>query len=150
MEIRPIKSEKDYKAALQEIEHLLETNIEPGTQKGDHFEVLTTLIEAYETKHYPIPLPDPIEAIKYYMETRGLTRKDLEPYIGTSGRVSEILNRKRSLSLRMIRNLHKGLGIPTEILIQPYGDESDPLTISKATASATLIPSMAEERIPPA
>ena len=77
------------------------------------------MIEVYEERHYPLPLPDPVEAIKYWMESRGLSRRDLEPYIGTRARVSEVLNRKRPLSLGMIQRLHKGLGIPAEVLIQP-------------------------------
>lgn len=118
MEIRPIKTEADYQAALEEIERLFDAA--PDTPEGDRLEVLTTLVEAYEEKHYAIPLPDPVEAIEYYMESRGLTRRDLESYIGSRGRVSEILNRKRSLSIEMIRRLHAGLGIPAEVLIQPY------------------------------
>ena len=82
--------------------------------------MLTTLVEAYEDRHFRIPLPDPIEAIIYHMESRGLTRSDLEPYIGSRSRVSEILNRKRALTIDMIRKLHGGLGIPAEVLIQPY------------------------------
>ena len=118
MEIRPIKTEADYEAALEEIERLFDAR--PDTLEGDRLEVLVMLIEAYEEKHYAIPLPDPIEAIQYYMESRGLTRRDLESYIGSRGRVSEILNRKRPLSIEMIRRLHAGLGIPAEVLIQPY------------------------------
>jgi HTH-type transcriptional regulator/antitoxin HigA len=118
MDIRPIKTETDYQAALEEIECLFDAA--PDTPEGDRLEVLTTLVEAYEDKHYPIPLPDPIEAIKYYMESRGLSRRDLEPYIGNRGRVSEILNRRRPLSIEMIRQLHVGLGISAEVLIQPY------------------------------
>ena len=118
MEIRPIKTEADYEVALAEIERLFEA--EPGTPEGDRLEILTTLVEAYEEVHYPIPAPDPIEAIRYYMESRGLVRRDLEPYIGSRARVSEILNRKRPLSLTMIRRLNKGLGIPAEVLIKPY------------------------------
>jgi HTH-type transcriptional regulator/antitoxin HigA len=118
MEIRPIKTEADYAAALEEIESLFDAR--PDTPEGDRLEVLVTLVEAYEEKHYPIPLPDPIEAIQYHLESRGLTRRDLEPYIGGRGRVSEILNRKRPLSIEMIRRLHTGLGIPAEVLIQPY------------------------------
>ena len=118
MEIKPIKSEADYEAALQEIEALFEAR--QGTPDGDRLEILSTLVEAYEEQHYQITAPDPVEAIKYYMESRGLSRKDLEPYVGSRARVSEILNRKRPLSLSMIRNLHQGLGIPAEILIQPY------------------------------
>jgi len=118
MEIRPIKTEADYQAALEEIERLFDAA--PDTPEGDRLEVLVTLVEAYEEKHYTIPLPDPIEAIQYYMESRGLTRRDLESYIGSRGRVSEILNRKRPLSIEMIRRLYAGLGIPAEVLIQPY------------------------------
>jgi len=118
MEIRPIKTEADYEAALAEIEELFEA--EPGTPEGDRLEVLTTLVEAYEDAHYSIPSPDPIEAIRYYMESRGLVRRDLEQYIGSRARVSEILNRKRPLSLTMIRRLSKELGIPADVLIEPY------------------------------
>ena len=118
MEIRPIKTETDYRTALEEIERLFDAASD--TPEGDRLEVLTTLVEAYEEKHYAIPLPDPVEAIQYYMESRGLTRRDLESYIGSRGRVSEIMNRKRSLSIEMIRRLHAGLGIPAEVLIQPY------------------------------
>lgn len=116
MDIRPIKTEADYELALAEIERLFEAD--PDTPEGDRLEVLVTLVEAYEDQHYDIPLPDPIEAIQYYMESRGLTRQDLEPYIGTRARVSEILNRKRPLTLTMIRRLHAGLGISGDILIQ--------------------------------
>lgn len=118
MNIRPIKTESDYQATLAEIERLF--NATPGTPEGDRLEVLTTLAEAYEDHHYNIPLPDPIEAIRYHMESRGLSRADLEPYIGNRARVSEVLNRKRPLSLEMIRRLHTGLGIPADVLIQPY------------------------------
>jgi HTH-type transcriptional regulator/antitoxin HigA len=118
MEIKPIKTETDYEAALKEIEQLF--NVEPGTAEGDRLEVLVTLVEAYEEEHYPIPAPDPIEAIFYFMESRGLERIDLEPYIGSRARVSEILNRKRPLTLAMIQRLNTGLGIPAEALIQSY------------------------------
>lgn len=118
MDIKPIKTEKEYEAALKEIEHLFDAT--PGTPDGDRLDVLVTLVEVYENEHYPIPLPDPIEAIFYYMESRGLTRADLEPYIGGRARVSEILNRKRPLTLSMIQRLNKGLGIPAEVLVQPY------------------------------
>jgi HTH-type transcriptional regulator/antitoxin HigA len=118
MRIKPIRTETDYHLALKEIERIFDAA--PGTREGDRLEILTTLVEAYEEKHFPIPLPDPIEAILYYMETRGLTRRDLECYIGSRARVSEILNRKRPLTMEMIRSLHEGLGIPAEVLIQPY------------------------------
>ena len=117
MEIKSIKTEADYQTAMKEIERLFDAASD--TPEGDRLEVLTTLVEAYEEKHYAIPLPDPVEAIQYYMESRGLTRRDLESYIGSRGRVSEIMNRKRSLSIKMIRRLHAGLGIPAEVLIQP-------------------------------
>jgi HTH-type transcriptional regulator/antitoxin HigA len=123
MEIRPIKSEAEYEAALVEIERLLDAR--PDTPEGDRLEVLVILVENYEEKHYPIPLPDPIEAIRYHMESRGLTRRDLEPYIGSRARVSEILNRKRPLTMEMIRNLHEGLGISADILIKPYDLEKN-------------------------
>jgi HTH-type transcriptional regulator/antitoxin HigA len=118
MDIKPIKTEADYEAALHEIEHLFDSV--PNTPEGDRLEVLTTLMEAYEENRYSIPAPDPIETILYYMESRGLSRSDLEPYIGSRARVSEVLNRKRPLTVFMIRKLHAGLGIPAEILIQPY------------------------------
>ena len=118
MRVRPIKTEADYEAMLREVERLFDAK--PGTAESDRLEVLTTLIEAYEERHHSIPLPDPVEAILYHMESRGLTRRDLEPFIGSRARVSEILNRKRPLTMEMIRNLHNGLGISAEVLIQPY------------------------------
>ena len=118
MDIKPIKTEADYQTALEEVENLFDAA--PDTPEGDRLEVLVTLVEAYEEKHYSIPKPDPIEAILYHMESRGLTRRDLQPYIGSRARVSEVLNRKRPLTMEMIRNLHNGLGIPAEVLIQPY------------------------------
>lgn len=117
MDIRPIKTESDYKWALAEIEELLDGNL--NTAEDDRLDVLVTLVEAYEDEHYSIPLPDPIEMIRYYMESRGLTRRDLEPYIGTRARVSEILNKKRPLTLNMMRKLHVGLGISGDVLLQP-------------------------------
>ncbi len=118
MRIKPIKTESDYREALKEIERIFDAA--PGTREGDRLDVLTTLVEAYEEKHFHVQLPDPIEAILYYVESRGLTRRDLQHYIGSRARVSEVLNRKRPLTMEMIRNLHKGLGIPAEVLIQPY------------------------------
>jgi HTH-type transcriptional regulator/antitoxin HigA len=123
MEIRPIKTEVDYQAALEEIERLFDAR--PDTPDGDRLEVLTTLVEAYEERHHSIPLPDPVEAILYHMESRGISRRDLEPYLGSRARVSEILNRKRPLTMEMIRNLHRGLGISAEVLIQPYHPSKD-------------------------
>jgi HTH-type transcriptional regulator/antitoxin HigA len=118
MDIRPIKTERDYKANLVEIERLMGADL--NTPDGDKLDVLTTLVEAYEEKHYPIDPPDPIEAIIHQMESQCLTRKDLEAYLGSRARVSEILNRRRSMSLQMIRKLQKGLGISAEILIRQY------------------------------
>jgi HTH-type transcriptional regulator/antitoxin HigA len=118
MDIHPIRTEADYEAALAEIERLFDAT--PQTSEGDRLEVLATLVEAYEEQHYSIPAPDPIEAIKYHMESRGLCRRDLEPYLGSRARVAEVLNRKRPLSLEMIRRLHTGLGLGAEILIQSY------------------------------
>ena len=116
-ELRPIRSEADYDDALAEVERLW--GAKRGTPDGDRFDVLVTLIEAYEDEHYPMGQSDPIEAIKARMEQQGLTRKDLESMIGTRTRVAEVLNRKRSLSIGMIRRLHAKLGISAEILIQP-------------------------------
>jgi HTH-type transcriptional regulator/antitoxin HigA len=118
MDIRPIKTEADYQAALSEIDRLLDA--QPDTSEGDRLDVLTTLVEAYEAQHHEIAAPDPIEAILYHLESRGLSRRELEPHLGSRARVSEVLNRKRPLTLEMIRRLHSGLGIPAEVLIQPY------------------------------
>lgn len=119
MEIRPIRTEADYKLALKEISHLTESDPDIGTPEGDRLDVLATLVQAYEAKNFPIDLPDPVEAIKFRMEQAGLVPKDLEPMIGRRNRVYEVLNRKRSLTLPMIWRLHKGLGIPAENLIRP-------------------------------
>ena len=119
MEIRPIHTDADYRAVLREVSAYFENEPEPGSPEGDRFEVLVTLLEAYEAKHFPIDLPDPVEAIKFRMEQAGLAPKDLVPVIGRLNRVYEILNRKRPLTLNMIWNLHKKLGIPAESLIQP-------------------------------
>jgi HTH-type transcriptional regulator/antitoxin HigA len=121
MEIKPIKTEADYRAAMEEVERLFDAA--PDTPEGDRLEMLITLIEVYEEKHYVIPLPDPVEAILYYIESRGLSRRDLEQFIGSRARVSEVLNRKRRLTIGMIRKLHAGLGIPAEVLIQPCSSE---------------------------
>ena len=116
MDIKPIKTDADYRAALKEIEVLM--TAEPDTPEGEKLDVLVTLVEAYEQMHYPLDLPDPVEAIKFEMEQKGLTVKDLEPMIGKSNRVYEVLNRKRSLTLKMIWRLHEQLGIPAESLIK--------------------------------
>jgi len=117
MDIRPIHTDADYKATLWEISTLIEADPEPGTPKGDRLDILTTLVQAYEATHFPISAPDPVEAIKFRMEQSGLSVKDLEPLIGKSNRVYEVLNRKRPLTLAMIRRLHQRLGIPAEVLI---------------------------------
>jgi len=114
----PIRTEADYHAALNEIERLFDA--EPNTPECDLLEVLTTLVEAYEQKHHPIETPEPIDAILYYLESRGLSANDLEPIIGSFGEVEDILNRKLALTLEMIRRLHQQLGIPSDVLIQPY------------------------------
>ncbi len=116
MEIKPIKSKRDYRRALKEIEGLM--HAKRNTPKGDRLDVLVALVEAWETKHYPLDLPDPIEAIKYHMEQSGLGPHDLIPLIGGRNRVYEVLARKRPLTLKMIRRLHEGLGIPAESLIK--------------------------------
>ncbi len=115
MEVRPIRTESDYHAALAEIDRLMDAA--KDTPDGDRLDVLATLVEAYERRHFPMDLPDPVEAIKFVMEQRGLTAKDLEPMIGRSNRVYEILTGKRALTLPMIRRLHEGLGIPLESLV---------------------------------
>jgi len=116
MDIKPIKTNADYRAALKEIETLMMS--EADSPEGEKLDVLVTLVEAYEAKHFPLDLPDPVEAIKFEMERSGLTVKDLEPMIGKSNRVYEILNHKRTLTLKMIWKLHEGLGIPAESLIK--------------------------------
>src|ERR1700704_2202310 len=115
--VKPIRTKKDYEAALAEVERLWGTK--SGTPGGDRLDVLATLIDAYEAAHYPMDPPDPIEAIKFRMEQQGLTRRDLEPLIGTRTRVADVLNRRRSLSIGMIRRLHQALGISAEVLIRP-------------------------------
>ena len=117
MEIRPIHTKADYCAALKEVSALVDLDPKRGTPEGDRLEVLGTLVQAYEAQHYRIDLPDPVEAIKFRMEQQGLTPKDLEPMIGRSNRVYEVLNGERRLTLNMIRRLHKGLGIPADVLI---------------------------------
>jgi HTH-type transcriptional regulator / antitoxin HigA len=115
MKMALIKNEKEYQKALKELERVFDA--EPGTPEGDTGEVLVLLIEDYEKKHFPIDAPDPIEAIKYIMEEKGLTNKDIIPYFGSKGLVSAVLNRRRNLSLKMIKSLHEGLGLPYEILM---------------------------------
>ncbi|MGE0007534.1 MAG: type II toxin-antitoxin system HigA family antitoxin [Parvibaculaceae bacterium] len=122
MDITPLKTKRDYRRALSEIEGLMAAKW--GTPEGDRLDVLVTLVEAWEAKHYPIDLPDPVEAIKYHMEQKGLEPRDLVPYIGSRNRVYEVLNRKRPLTLRMVWRLHKGLGIPAESLIKIAEDQA--------------------------
>jgi HTH-type transcriptional regulator/antitoxin HigA len=116
-EVKPIRSRRDYEAALKEVERLW--GAKAKTREGDRLDVLATLIDAYEAEHYPMDPPDPIEAIKFRMEQQGLTRRDLEALIGTRTRVAEVLNGKRGLSIGMIRRLHERLGISAEVLIRP-------------------------------
>jgi len=120
-ELKPIRSKVDYKNALAEVERLWGSK--SGTPKGDRLDVLATLIDVYETRYFPMDPPDPIEAIQFRMEQQGLSRKDLEPLIGTRARVAEVMNRRRSLSIDMIRRLHEQLGISAEILIRPTREE---------------------------
>jgi len=115
MDIKPIKNQRDYKLALKEIDQLMDAT--PNSPRGDRLDVLVTLVTAWEERHFPIEAPDAIAAIQFAMEQRGLTRHDLEPYIGSRARVAEVLNRKRSLTLPMIRRLHAGLRIPADALI---------------------------------
>lgn len=115
---RPIKSEADYNAALEELENLMDAELD--TEEGDLLDHWTILVEAYEDAHYGIPAPDPIDAILYHLESRGLSKTDLIPHIGSLELVELVLFRKRPLSLDMIRNLSVGLGIAAEVLIQPY------------------------------
>lgn len=115
MKLKPIRSDRELNRALKRIDELW--GAKPGTPKGDELDVLMLLVEKYEEEHFAIPASDPVEAIKFLMEQNGLSRKDLEPYIGASGRVSEVLNRKRNLTLPMIRRLHEGLKIPYDSLI---------------------------------
>ena len=115
MDIRPIKTKRDYERALKRLATLI--SAKPGTDQGDELDVLATLVDVYEQKNFPIDVADPVEAILFRIEQQGLHRKDLEPFIGSRHRVSEILNGKRGLSLGMIRRLHQGLGIPLAILV---------------------------------
>lgn len=125
MNIRPIKTKADHRAALKEIERLMRAR--PGSPDGDRLDVLTMLVERYEERTEPIELPHPIDTLRYHMASRGLTRRDLEPFIGSRARVAEVLNRRRPLTIDMIRRLHRGLGISAEVLIQPYRLRRRPL-----------------------
>src|SRR5579862_4203892 len=116
MDIEPVKTQRNYRRVLKEIEGLMMAK--HNTAEGDRLDVLVTLVEAWERRHYPLDLPDPVEAIKYHMEQNGLQPRDLIPFIGSRNRVHEVLNRRRPLTLEMIRRLHAGLGIPAESLIK--------------------------------
>jgi HTH-type transcriptional regulator / antitoxin HigA len=120
MDIKPIKTHRDYRRILKEIEGLM--NAKRNTPQGDRLDVLVTLVEAWEAKHYPLDLPDAVEAIKHHMDQKGLVPRDLIPFIGSRNRVYEVLSRKRSLTLAMVRRLHTGLGIPAESLIMERQD----------------------------
>jgi HTH-type transcriptional regulator/antitoxin HigA len=120
MDIKPIKTQRDYRRVLAEIEGLM--GAKHNTREGDRLDLLVTLIEAWEAKHYPLDLPDAVEAIRYHMDSRGLVPRDLVPFIGSRNRVYEVLARKRPLTLAMVRRLHEGLGIPAESLIRVAGE----------------------------
>jgi len=137
MNIKPIKTDADYRVALKEIELLMMAKAE--SPEGEKLDILTTLIEAYETQHYPIGMPDPIEAIKFEMEQQELSIHDLVPMIGRTNRVYEVLAHKRNLSLNMIRRLNRGLGIPAEVLIQVSTDRLK--TVSDETLKNTQLSS---------
>ena len=119
MNIKPIRTEADNKHALAEISKLMERDPAMGTPAGDRLDVLVTLVQAFEARHYPLDSPDPVAAIKFRMDQQGLTPRDLEPMIGSRARVSEVLGGKRALSMAMVWRLHKGLGIPAQSLIRP-------------------------------
>jgi HTH-type transcriptional regulator/antitoxin HigA len=122
MDIAPLKNRHDYRQTLKEIETLMQAK--RNTPEGDRLDVLVTLVEAWERKHYPLDLPDPVEAIKYHMEQNGLAPRDLIPFIGSRNRVHEVLNRKRPLTLKMIQRLHAGLRIPAESLLKIGSDRA--------------------------
>ncbi len=119
MQIRPVKTKVDHRAALKEIDRLMDAK--PGTPAGDRLEVLTTLVERYESQHEPIKPARPVDALLYYMESRGLTQRDLEPYLGSRTRVAEVLNRRQPLTIDMIRKLHRGLGLRFEAPPRNFG-----------------------------
>jgi len=133
MYIKMIRTEAQYEAALERLDMLMEA--EPGSPEFDELELLALLVEKYEDEQFPIDYPDPVEAILFRMDQEGLARKDMIPYIGSQSKVSEVLNRKRPLSLTMIRSLHEGLGIPAEVLIQKTGFLGNPGTALTAGGS---------------
>lgn len=144
MTIKPIKTEEDYKAALAEINRLFDAH--EGTEDFDHLDILATLVEAYEAKHCPIALPSPLAAIEYEMEKRGLSRRDLEPILGPSGRVSEVLNGQRPLTMTMIRRLHSQFNLSADVLIARYPLQAvRPMKRTKRGANRSL-PSPAARR----
>jgi HTH-type transcriptional regulator / antitoxin HigA len=137
MDIKPIRNDIDHAEAINEIERLLDS--QPGSPEFDRMDVLVTLVEAYEAKHFPIPAPDdPAVVLEYYMESRGLSRADLVAYLGSKERVSEVLNHKRSLSLEMIRRLHEGLGIPTDLLLRKRTPVVSTVTKKKSVSPARV------------
>ncbi len=137
MEIKPIHTDEDYEAALARIDEIWDS--QGGSPESDELEILSTLVESYEEEHYPMASPDPIEAIKVRMEDLGLTRKDLEPYLGTRARVSEVLNRRRPLTLPMIRSLTRVLGIPGDVLLQSYPLEKKPRSKPDSSRKAACV-----------
>ncbi|CAG0937185.1 hypothetical protein TFLX_06098 [Thermoflexales bacterium] len=141
MKPKVIKTQADYRAALAHLETLM--NAQPSTPQAEELELFAVLIENYEQEHFPIGLPDPVEAIKFRMEQQGLTRKDLEPFIGNQSKVSEVLNRKRPLSVAMIRALHTGLGIPSEVLLQVPDQPRKAAKSRKPSASKSVQPASA-------
>ncbi|MCM0021807.1 MAG: transcriptional regulator [Tagaea sp.] len=122
MDILPIRNQRDYRRTLREIEGLM--SAKRGSPEGERLDVLVTLVEAWEAKRYPLEFPDPIGAIKYHMDARGLAPRDLMPFVGSRNRVHEVLNGKRPLTLAMIWRLHRGLGIPAESLIRPAAKQA--------------------------
>jgi HTH-type transcriptional regulator/antitoxin HigA len=137
--VQPVRTEAEYEAALLDIDSLM--NARQGTPDGDLLDVLVTLVHAYEVRHYPVPPPDPVDAIRFRMEQAGLRPRDLEPYIGSRARVSEVLNRRRSLTLPMIRRLTDGLQIAAEILVReaPSVTHRKRRTRATTTAAATKV-----------
>jgi len=137
MRIHPLRTENDYNAAVARIAVLMGSD--PGTPAGDELDVLATLVDAYETRHFPIDTPDPVTVIKFQMDQRGLARKDLQPMIGSRARVSEVLNGKRALTLPMIRRLHAGLGIPIDLLVGSAAATRRPTMPRKKKSSTVAV-----------
>ena len=136
MRIRPVRSERDHEAAIARIAELM--GARPGTSAGDELDVLATLVDAYEARRFPIETPDPVTVIKFQMEQQGLTRKDVQPMIGSRARVSEVLNGRRTLTLSMIRRLHAGLGIPVDLLVGPVASSHREFMRAKKSTAATV------------